>query len=276
MTKPSSPTLVLGATSLVGRFTLPRLDAAGVAYLAVSRGDRPGWIQADIKTPEGRAALPRAETVLSLSPVWLLPEAVKTLKANGMTRLIAFSSTSVETKAASPHPDEQAVVTDLRCGEAAVRASGVDWTILRPTMIYAEGQDGNVSRLAALARRFGLLPISGRGEGLRQPVHADDLAAAAIAAFLAPHASGQVYALAGGETLTYRALCERVFAGLDRKPRILSLPPWLWRAGLALASPLLPGATAQMGERMDRDLVFDDAPARRDLCWNPRDFRPRF
>jgi len=276
MIKSSSPILVLGATSLVGRFALPRLEAAGAACMAVSRSDRPGWIQADLKTPEGRAALPRAATVLSLSPVWLLPEAVNTLKANGMTRLIAFSSTSVETKAASPHPHEQAVVADLVRGEAAVRASGVDWTILRPTMIYAEGRDGNISRLAALARRLGFLPISGQGQGLRQPVHADDLAAAAVAGLSTPDASARVYALAGGETLTYRTVCERVFAGLDRQPRILSLPPWLWRAGLTLVSPLLPGATAQMGERMDRDLVFDDAPARRDLGWNPRDFRPRF
>lgn len=270
------PILVLGATSLVGRFALPRLDAAGIAYAPVSRGGGPGELQADLKTQQGLAALPRAETVLSFSPVWLLPDAMETLKANGLKRLIAFSSTSVETKAASPHPHEQAVVADLMRGEAAVRASGVNWTILRPTMIYAEGHDGNVSRLAALVRRFGFLPISGRGEGLRQPVHADDLAAAAIAALSAPEASNQVYALAGGETLSYQSLCERVFAGLDRTPRILSLPPWLWRAGLAVASPLLPGATAQMGERMDRDLVFDDAPARRDLAWTPRNFQPRF
>lgn len=272
----TAPILVLGATSLVGRFTLPRLEAEGITYAAVSRGEEPGWIRADLRTPEGRAALPRANSVLSLSPVWLLPEAMGTLKANGMTRLIAFSSTSVLTKAASPHPHEQAVVADLMRGEAAVRTSGVDWTLFRPTMIYAEGQDGNVSRLAAMARTWGVLPISGRGEGRRQPVHAEDLAGAATAALSAPGAVGRTYALAGGETLTYRQMCERVFAGLGRPTHILSLPPWLWRIGLTLASPVLPGATAQMGERMDRDLVFDDSAARRDLGWSPQDFRPSF
>lgn len=271
-----SPILVLGATSLVGRFALPRLEAAGLAHLAVSRGEATGWIQADIETPAGLAALPRAETVLSFSPIWLLPGALEALKAKGLRRLIAFSSTSVETKAGSPHPHEQAVVADLRRGEAAVQSSGVQWTILRPTMIYAEGLDGNVSRLAALVRRLGVLPISGRGEGLRQPVHADDLAIAAIAALGAPAAVGQIYALAGGETLTYRTMCTRIFEGLGKRPRILSLPQPLWQAGLALASPILTGTTAQMGERMDRDLVFDDALARRDLDWSPRHFAPRF
>jgi nucleoside-diphosphate-sugar epimerase len=58
---------------------------------------------------------------------------------------------------------------------------GVAWTILRPTLIYDEGRDGNVSRLAGLIRRFGVLPLSGEGEGLRQPVHAEDLAVGACA-----------------------------------------------------------------------------------------------
>lgn len=271
-----APVLVLGATSLVGRFALPRLTAAGVDHAPVSRCAEPGWIQADIETTDGRAALPPAETVLSLSPIWLLAEAIDTLKAGGLKRLIAFSSTSVATKAGSSNAYEQDVVAALARGEDAVRASGVDWTILRPTMIYAEGLDGNVSRLAGLARRFGVLPISGPGQGRRQPVHADDLAVAAVRALTAPASIHQTYALAGGETLSYRQMCERIFDGLGRRPRILSLPPGLWRAGLILASPVLPGATAQMGERMDRDLVFDDNAARRDLGWSPRDFRPSF
>ena len=272
----SAPILVLGATSLVGRFALPRLEAAGLAYTPVSRQTQAGWIAADLKTPDGRAALPAATTILSFSPVWLLPDALEALRANGMTRLIAFSSTSVLTKSTSTSAYEQGVAADLERGEAAVRDSGVDWTLLRPTMIYAEGRDGNVSRLASLARRFGVLPISGRGEGLRQPVHADDLAAAALAALSAPASIGQTYALAGGETLTYRQMCARIFTAVDRTPRTISLPPWAWRIGLTLASPLLPGATTQMGQRMDRDLVFDDAAARRDLGWSPRGFEPRF
>lgn len=270
------PLLILGATSLVGEFVLPRLAASGVPHVAVSRGDRPGWLQADLTTTAGRGLLPRAETVLSLSPVWLLPELIETLKANGLRRLVAFSSTSVLTKAGSADPGERVVVKALEDGEAAVRASGVDWTLLRPTLIYAEGRDGNVSRLASLARRFGVLPIAGAGGGLRQPVHADDLASAALDALTHEATIGQTYDLAGGETLTYRAMCERVFRGLGREPRILSLPPWAWRLGLTLASPVLPGTTAQMGERMDRDLVFDDTPARHDFGWSPRDFAPRF
>lgn len=270
------PVLVLGASSLIGRFVLPKLDAAGIAHVPVSRQLEPGWLRADIQTPEGRAALPSAPTILACSPIWLLPDLVDTLKANGMTRLVAFSSTSVVTKATSSHADERAVAARLAAGEAAVRDSGVDWTIFRPTLIYAEGRDGNVSRLASLARRFGFLPIAGSGAGLRQPVHAEDLATAAIAAAKRAAAIGKTYDLTGGESLSYRTMCERIFEGLGRAPRVVSLPPALWRAGLTLASPFLPGATAQMGERMDLDLVFDANSAQVDLDWTPRPFRPRF
>lgn len=277
------PLLVLGATSLVGRFLPDRAAAAGVPLRRVSRRPPagPGWIRADLDTPDGRAALPPARRVLSLAPAWVLtPELLEALADRGMTRLVAFSSTSVHTKADSPDAAERATAARLAAGEAAVArvcgARRVAWTILRPTLIWAEGLDGNVSRLAVLARRLGVLPLSGRGQGRRQPVHADDLAGAALAALDAPAAQGRAYDLAGGETLTYRQMCARVFEGLGRRPRLVAVPPPLWRAGLALASPWLPGATAQMGARMDRDLVFDDTAARRDFGWAPRDFRPVF
>ena len=277
-----APVLALGATSLIGRFAVPRLQAAGVEAFALSRNapDAPGWLKADLSDPDLAAGLPACPTVISLSPIWLLPPALKALKARGMQRLVAFSSTSVFTKVQSPDAHEQGVVRRLAEGEATVRAfceaNGVAWTILRPTLIYAEGQDQNVSRLAGLIRTFGALPLAGRGEGLRQPVHADDLAAAAIAAASSPAAANKAYDLPGGETLTYRRMAERVFEGLGRRPLIVSAPESLWRLAFALARPLLPGATAQMGSRMNADLVFDGAAAGADFGWSPRPFRPDF
>lgn len=280
MDSPPTPILVLGATSLIGRFAMPALEGAGVEAVGLSRAAHPGCVAADLADPGLAARLPPSPTVLSLSPIWVLPQALPALKAAGMTRLVAFSSTSVFTKQASPSAYERGVVKALADGEAATiafcEAHGVAWTILRPTMIYAEGQDQNVSRLASLIRRFGVLPLAGKGEGLRQPVHAADLAQAALAAAASPAAYNRAYDLGGGETLSYRAMALRVFAAVGRRPLILSAPPWVWKAALTLASPLLPGATGAMGGRMSEDLVFDSAPAARDFGWAPRGFAPRF
>ena len=274
------PLLVLGATSLIGAF-LPGV-AQGRPLLGVSRAAREGggyaWARADLADPH--AVLPRARAALSLSPVWLLADALPALERAGVRRVVAVSSTSRWTKAASPHASERETARRLADGEAALEAwaapRGIGWTVLRPTLIYAEGRDANVSRLAALARRWRGLPLAGDGAGLRQPVHAQDLARGALQALASPAAAGRAYDLPGGETLSYRAMCERVFEGLGRRPRLLPLPPGVWRAGLALAGPLLPGATAAMGARMACDLTFDPVPAARDFGWAPRDFHPRF
>ncbi|MDB5454658.1 MAG: epimerase [Caulobacter sp.] len=278
----ATPVLVLGASSLIGGYLLDRLRARDIDPVAVSRQPVADacWVDADLTDPRLAERLTPAGTVFCLAPIWLLPAALPALKARGATRLVAFSSTSRFTKSDSPEPSERAVAKALAQAEAAViafcEAEGIAWTILRPTLIYAEGRDGNVSRLASLIGRFGVLPLSGHGDGLRQPVHADDLAAGALAAATAPAAADHAYDLTGGETLTYRAMAGRVFEGLGRQPRLLSLPPALFKLMLTLAKPFLPGATATMGARMARDLTFDSAAARRDFGWAPRDFHPRF
>lgn len=282
----SDGVLVLGATSLVGRFLLPRLAAEGVAVTALSREppaeSLPGttWLKGDLTDPDLPARLPQAATVFSLMPIWLLPPVLPVLSAKGVERLVAFSSTSRFTKQASSEPSERAVARRLAAGEeatmSACEAAGAGWTILRPTLIYAEGRDGNVTRLARLIRRFGVLPLAGSGRGLRQPVHADDLAAGALAAAASEAARNKAYDLPGGETLSYRDMAARIFASLKKPPIMIAVPPALWSLGLTLAAPLLPGATAAMGARMAEDLTFDAEPARRDFGWAPRAFRPDF
>jgi nucleoside-diphosphate-sugar epimerase len=164
--------------------------------------------------------------------------------------------------------------------EAAVETwcagHGVAWTILRPTLIYDEGHDENVSRIARLIRRFHVMPLSGDGAGLRQPVHAEDLAAGALAAAHAPATMNRAYDLVGGETVTYRLMVDRIFEGLGKTPRSLPMPTWLFGLIMRLAKPFYPGATVAMGARMGQDLTFDSSAAMRDFGWSPRKFRPRF
>ena len=276
--------LVLGATSLIGRRLLAAPTPAGAQLLALSRSPPAqaveAWIAADLTDLDLASRLPVVDAIVSLSPVWLLPAALPALLQTGARRLVAVSSTSVLTKAASPVPAERAVAARLAEGEAAViaacDAAGVAWTLLRPTLIYAEGEDRNVSRLAALIGRFGVLPLAGEASGLRQPVHADDLAKAVLRATDAASAFGRTYALPGGETLTYRAMVLRIFEAMGRRPHLLSLPPPVWRLGLALARPWLPGANSAMGVRMGEDLAFDLVPAARDFGYAPRPFHPTF
>jgi nucleoside-diphosphate-sugar epimerase len=277
--------LILGATSFVGHFLALRLSPAGTP-LGLSRSPPQGvphidWMAGDLRDPDLAAALPRISIVYSLAPIWLVPTVLPAIIAAGASRVVAVSTTSRFTKIDSPIAAERRMAEQWIGGEAKLIAicerAGVAWTILRPTMIYAEGRDRNISRVAGLIRRFGVAPLSGGGEGLRQPVHADDLAAAAIAAASSAAARNQAYNLAGGETLTYREMVGRIFDGLGRPRRIVSVPPWLWRFAFSLVRPILPpGVNAAMGLRMGKDMTFDSEAARRDLGWNPRGFHPQF
>jgi len=278
-----TPVLVLGATSLIGGHLLALLKAEDLDPTAFSRRpptEETCWIGGDLKDADLDERLPVAATVFSLSPIWLLPSVLPALKARGMERLIAFSSTSRFTKTDSPDAGERGVAQELANAETAVEtwcaAHGVTWTILRPTLIYDEGHDENVSRIARLIRRFHVMPLSGKGEGLRQPVHAKDLAAGALAAAHAPATRDQAYDLVGGETVTYRVMVDRIFEGLGKHPRSLAMPTWLFALVMRLAKPFYPGATTAMGARMGQDLTFDSSPAMRDFGWSPRNFHPKF
>lgn len=283
LSRQSSP-IVLGATSLVGEFLLNRLVDAGVEVIGLSRVPqalRPGvtWLTGDLRTldlPDER----QARSAFSLSPIWHLPASLPALHRYGVIRLVAFSSTSLFTKADSPVASERYVARLLMKGEAQTQAfcqeHGITWTILRPTVIYAEGKDRSITRLAGLIRRVRWMPLAGDAVGRRQPVHADDLAAGAIAAAASPATANRAYEVPGGETLTYRAMIERIFEGMGRSPRIVSVPPPIWRLGISLASARMSGVTTEMGSRMSQDLVFDSSAAERDFDWRPRGFRPQF
>ncbi|MCG6207738.1 NAD(P)H-binding protein [Rhodopseudomonas sp. HC1] len=276
--------LVIGATGMVGGAILRRLVAEGARPIGLSRKARDGgegadWLAGDL-ADLGRAALPPLGVVYATAPVGRVADAVPQLAAAGMTRLVVFTSTSIATKWESPDPDERAAIRLWGADEArltaACEAHGVAWTVLRPTLIYLEGRDGNVSRIAGLVRRFRFFPLMAGGEGLRQPVHADDLAAAAIAAAARPACAGKTYNLPGGETLSYREMVGRIFDGLGLPRIIVPVPDWAWRLVLPLAVRVLPGLSATMATRMAKDMTFDVAPAASEIGWQPRSFHPDF
>jgi nucleoside-diphosphate-sugar epimerase len=149
----------------------------------------------------------------------------------------------------------------------------VDWTILRPTLIYGFGQDKNVSEIARFIRRFGFFPLLGTAGGLRQPVHVHDVAKACLAA-LTVSTANRAYALSGGEVLTYRDMAERIFLALGRRLRIVTIPLWIFRGAVAAVRclPRYRHWSAAMAERMNRNLVFDHSDAEKDLGFTPRRF----
>ncbi len=280
---------VLGARSLVGECLLSLLVARGFPVTAFSRQPShqhvgPGiqWCQVRaVADPDGgpKPLQPEIRIWISLAPIWVLPEYFGLLEAHNVQRVVALSSTSRFTKEASPNPEERAVARRLAEGERRLGrwagARRVATIILRPTLIYGYGRDQNISEVARFIRRFGFFPVCGRASGLRQPVHVEDVAAACLAALERQSSGIRHYNLSGGEVLTYRAMVQRVFDALNRRPVFLSLPLWAFRVA-TLCSRLLPGnrhGWYAMAKRMNQDLVFDHSAAEVDLKFSPRQFQ---
>lgn len=275
---------LLGARSLVGQCVIPLLVQAGRDVVAFSRSPAPHetdvgitWWQLD-RHASNHAANTRVSDWLCIAPIWVLPEHFTLLETYGVRRVLALSSTSRFTKDNSSDPEEQAMALLLSDAEARVQAwaasHGVEWIILRPTLIYGLGHDKNIAEIARFIRRFGFFPLFGKAIGLRQPLHAQDVAHACIAALSSPGAANRAYDLSGAETIAYRDMVARIFNALGRPVRLLPVPLLAFRFAVALLR-LLPryrNWSSAMAERMNRDLVFEHSEATRDFGFEPSPF----
>ena len=269
---------VLGACSLVGGCLLPVLRKAGLQVVAFSRRTVEDGFDGEWRRLPIAGQANEIRDWICVAPIWVLPDYFALIEACGARRVVVLSSTSRFTKVSSGDTAEIAVAAKLIDGEARVRAwaesHGVEWVILRPTLIYGLGRDKNISEIARFIRCVGFFPVLGRAQGLRQPVHASDVAAACVSALRARGAANRAYNISGGETLAYREMVVRVFAALGCSARLLTVPLWAFRLAVAVLHrlPRYRQWSVAMAERMNRDLVFDHTEAARDLGFKPMGF----
>lgn len=282
---------VLGATSLVGRCLIPLLLQNGWEVTAFSRQKIDSEFMqtsAAVKwysLESLRESQPNSDVDKKipywfyLAPIWTLPAYFDFFSKHIVKKIIVLSSTSIFTKVASSDTNEIKIAEKLNEGETALRSwaekHGVNWVILRPTLIYGYAQDRNICEIARFIQRFHFFPLLGNANGLRQPVHADDVAAACYAVFLSRQVANRVYNISGNELITYREMVERVFYALDKPPILLKIPYWFFCLAIKLLKPFprYSNWSIAMVERMGRDLIFDHSEAARDFDFMPRSFR---
>lgn len=212
-------------------------------------------------------ALAGADALLHVAGIEHAPSVVEAVRAAGVSRLVIVGSTSAHS------------AYEFRSGpkkemEGVVRGSGLDWTIVRPTMIYGSERDKNVHRLLRFLDRFPVFPVFGPGTNLWQPVFHEDCARGVYEALVRPAAVGRSYDLPGADPLAYLDLVKTAAGSLGKEPRIVHLPIEPVRKALAAAEKLrlpLPVKSEQVLRlREDKAYPYDDA--RRDLDYAPRPF----
>lgn len=273
--------LLFGATGAIGRKVCELLLNSGwhlVAYRRQRDVDACAQIEWRYGSlPEVALVDERFDAIISCGPLDLFSLWYMQTELTP-SRVVAFSSTSVHVKQGSPDQAERDVAERLRQSEKrlvdAANTKKAALTILRPTLIYGTGMDRNISRMAALASRFGVFVLPHNALGLRQPVHADDLAHAAIVALQHVDAQAHSYDLPGGETLSYREMTRRVLQELQPPAKLLIVPSIFFSVVAHVARMLgVHDAGTAVLARMRENLVFDDSAARAELGYAPRSFK---
>ena len=274
--------LVTGASGFLGVHVVPLLVDRGYEVSALARSMEaaariaalgvvplPGDLDAPAAVDEAFAES-EADALVNLASLGFghAPAIVAAAEEAGIKRAVFVSTTAVATSL-----DARSKAVRL-AAEELIGDSALDWTILRPTMIYGTPRDRNMARLLRFLRRSPLVPVPGGGDRLQQPVHVDDVAAAVVAALDRPVSVGRTYDLAGPQPLTFREVVEQAAAALGRSPRLVPVPLGPAVAAVHLYERLAPTPRirAEQLERLAEDKAFDVEAARQDLGFEPRPF----
>ena len=271
--------LLTGATGLLGGELLKLLLAEGHEARCLLRAGSPNASRLDAERAEifrGDAAneedllraLQGTDALLHVAGIEYAQPVVEATRRAGVGRVVVVGSTSVHSS------------YEFRAGpklrmERVVRRSGLDWTIVRPSMIYGSERDKNVQRLLRFLGRSPVFPMFGPGTNLWQPVYHEDCARGVYEALVRPSAVGRSYDLPGAESLTYLDLVKTAAGALGKKPRIVRLPLEPVRLLLGAAEKLrlpLPVGSEQV-LRLREDKAYPYEEARRELGYAPRPFR---
>lgn len=177
-------------------------------------------------------------------------------RAAGARRMLHMSAMGSSPDAPSEYARTKAA------GEEAVRRSGLDATIFRPSVVFGPG-DGFATTLASVVRISPLvIPVIGPGTVRFMPVSVREVARIFADALEKPETAGRSFELGGPETLSMDAIYREIAAALGRpgKP-LVHLPLWYGRmlaAGMAVLPR--PPLTLDQLKSLARDNVGDTGP----------------
>jgi NADH dehydrogenase len=153
----------------------------------------------------------------------------------GVRRLAHMSALGTRPQAASTYHQTKWAAEEL------VRASGLDYTIFRPSIIYGPG-DQFINRFARLMRYSPVVPVLGHGQARLQPVSVANVGRAFALALADARTSGQTIDLCGPETLTFNQILDGIMQATGRRRLKIHLPLGVARllaAGLEILFPAL-------------------------------------
>ncbi len=107
--------------------------------------------------------------------------------------------------------------------EELVRASGIPYTILRPSLIYGPGDQFTI-RLSEMLKHSPILPVIGTGKSKIQPIYIDDVVSCIVKAMTCDSCLNDIYEIGGPEQLTYEEVTRAIAAAMGISRPAIHVP----------------------------------------------------
>lgn len=246
---------IIGGTGFIGRYLLSAIEKEGKKELRVlsrnpSKESVAGisWRKFDVARPESfESALENCDLVYYLPGILAetwdqkyedihyrgVVESLRILARNPPSRFIHVSAIGAAINAPSAYHRTK------KKAEEAVASSGIPFTIVRPSLVFGDG-DKSINQFITFGRTLHVLPMIGPGTARIQPVFAGDLASILARIPDRPEMAGKILEVAGPRIYTYREMMESIRKSLHLKAPILAAPVAAMMASGVIQKLLLP------------------------------------
>ncbi|WP_088104324.1 NAD-dependent epimerase/dehydratase family protein [Halalkalibacter urbisdiaboli] len=197
---------------------------------------------------------------------------IKAAINNNVQRAICVHTTGIYSKFKIASEEYKIIEAELY---KLLEAVDIKVTILRPTMIYGDLCDHNMSRFIKMVDRFRLFPVINHGKGLIQPVNARDLGKAYYNVLMLPvEKARSEYNLSGEKPITMLEAFKLINESLGKNRTFISFP---LNFGVFLARCLKTGTLGKVDyvekvQRMSEDRCFSHEEAKEDFRYSPEPF----
>ncbi|MBF0368289.1 MAG: complex I NDUFA9 subunit family protein [Magnetococcales bacterium] len=283
--------LVTGCTGFVGSSLIPHLLKAGKSVRGFARHPLvrkdPAFPDIDIhpgsvlNPDQLHAAMEGVTQVIHLVGILFEPKGltfdkvhrqgtlnvIEAAQKAGVKRYLQMSSLGTRAGAASRYHQSKWLA------EEAVRESGLDYTIFRPSVIFGP-YDDFANQFAKLARLSPAVPILGDGKGRMQPVWVEDVTRFVCHTLEAPETIGRTIELGGPDQLTFSQIMDAILKAMGKRRLRLRLPFSILNLEAAIVERILqkPPITQDQVIMAQEDNICGQTPPWNDFNMIPRGF----